>query len=76
MEVSCSIPTRFAYAPEGPVAIYAFAGTLAGFSATILDLGIERGMVGHIVSDLASTTSVELEIESVTSFSGELVFVS
>ena len=76
MEVSSSVPTRFAYAPEGPAPLYAFAGTLAGFSATVLDLGIERGMVGHTVSELASTTSIEFEVESVTSFSGELVFVS
>ena len=75
MEVSSSIPTRFAYAPEGHVPIYAFVA-IAGFSANALDLGIERGMIGHIVSDLGSTTSVEIEIDSITSFSGELVFVS
>ena len=76
MEVLSSIPTRFAYAPEGRTPIYAIAGAVAGFSANALDLGIERGMIGHAISDLASTTSVEVDIDSVTSFSGELVFVS
>ena len=75
MEVLSSIPTRFAYAPEGRTPIYAIAGAVAGFSANALDLGIERGMIGHAISDLASTTSVEIEIDS-ASFSGELVFVS
>ena len=76
MEISSSIPTKFAYTPEGRTPIYAFEGAVAGFSANALDLGIERGMIGHIVCDLGSTTSVELEIDSITSFSGELVFVS